>query len=332
MSSPNIVIVDDSRAIQAILSRTIRTAGIPDPTIHAFSSGTDALAHVASKGADLVITDWHMPGMSGLELLQAVRQIGKGDIKVGMVTTEVAEDHLGAARRGGATFIVNKPFKEAELHEAVLSALRPGRAAPPAARPESPEARPESSAARAESSAARAESPASRTESPATRPESPTEPVPAQGDVTDRLRAPLEQHFGPIRFRLVAQTEPALAVFTPQILLSLVLSSDGRALRLVAMDIPVTIMLMGGAQRAAPDQIRPMVVAGTPVPAATDAASRFAQACVAQLVPGAAKVQSSTISRDLAKLREAFAHADRVQGFKLQVPGYGEGYFALLRP
>jgi CheY-like chemotaxis protein len=318
MSSPNIVIVDDSRAIQAILSRTIRTAGIPDPTIHAFSSGTDALAHVAAKGADLVITDWHMPGMTGLELLQAVRQIGRGDIKVGMVTTEVAEDHLGVARRSGATFIVNKPFKEAELHEAVLSALRAGAASWSAARPEPAEARPEPAVSRPEPAEA--------------RPEPPVEPVPPAGDVTDRLRAPLEQHFGPIRFRLVAQTEPSLAVFTPQILLSLVLSSDGRALRLVAMDIPVTIMLMGGAQRAAPDQIRPMVVAGTPVPAATDAASRFAQACVAQLVPGAAKVQSSTISRDLAKLRDAFAHADRVQSFKLQVPGYGEGYFALLRP
>lgn len=310
MSSPQIVIVDDSRAIQVILSRTIRSAGIPEPSIHAFSSGADALAHVAARGADLVITDWHMPGMSGLELLQALRQLGRGEIKVGMVTTEMAEDHLGAARRGGASFIVNKPFKEADLHQAVLGALGPRPAE------ESPPPAPAAAAEIATDDAAAATA----------------EPAPAGDTLAERLRATLALHFGPIRFRLVPQAQPSLAPFTPQLLLCLVLSADGRVLKLVAMDVPVTIMLMGAAQRAAPDQIRPLVSAGTPLAAATDAACNVALACTSQVVPGAARVQASTVRRELPKLREAFAHAERVQSFKLQVPGYGEGYFALLRP
>lgn len=312
MSSPQIVIVDDSRAIQVILSRTIRSAGIPEPSIHAFSSGADALAHVAARGADLVITDWHMPGMSGLELLQALRQLGKGEIKVGMVTTEMAEDHLGAARRGGASFIVNKPFKEADLQQAVLGALgpRPSGEAQPAA-----PADPAEAAAPAPPAAAAA-----------------AEPAHAGDTTVEHLRSVLEQHFGPIRFRLVAQAQPSLAPFTPQLLLCLVLGADGRVLKLVAMDGPVTIMLMGAAQRAAPDQIRPLVLAGTPLAAASDAACSVALACSSQMLPGAARVQASTVRRELPKLREAFAHAERVQAFKLQVPGYGEGYFALLRP
>lgn len=298
MTAPRIVIVDDSRAIQAILSRSILSASLPEPKIHAFSSGTDALAHVRAQGADLVITDWHMPGMTGLDLLHAVRHLGSGDIKVGMVTTELSEDRLGEARRGGASFIVNKPFKEDELHAAVRTALAP--------------VIDDSQHAEASASAA-ADAPTSE-------------------DLGGCLQALLAQHFGPIKFRLVPQREPSLAVFTPQVLLSLILRTDGRVLKLLAMDQVVTVMLMGGAQRAAPNAIKPLLASGAPVAAAVDPANRFVRACAAQMLRGVAKVQSSLIQRDLPKLRDAFAHSEGVQAYKLQVPGYGEGFFAVLRP
>ncbi len=306
MRTPQIVIVDDSRAIQAILSRSIRSCGIETPTIHAFSCGSDALAHVSERGADLVITDWHMPGMSGLELLQAVRQLRGGDIKVGMVTTESNEDCIEKARLGGATFIVNKPFSEPELHAALKSALTPHADAelPSAATEEQPDIDAQ----------------------PIQAPES------AQAGAAARLESALVLHFGPIRFRLVEQPQPSLAVFSPQIVLSLVQCGDGRVLRLFALDHSVATMLMGAALRSPPDQIKPLMSAKTLAAASVEHTSRFVHECAAQLMDGVAKVQSSVISRDMAKLRDAFAQADHVQAYKLQVPGYGEGYFALIRP
>jgi len=83
-----ILIVDDSRAIQAIIRRVVEGIGYASLEIRVAASGRDALEQIDLRAPDLVITDWHMPNMSGIEMFQTMRQNGHRDIKVGFITTE----------------------------------------------------------------------------------------------------------------------------------------------------------------------------------------------------------------------------------------------------
>ena len=118
------LIVDDSRAVQAIIKRILENTGYREIELRTALNGDEALEILEGWQPDLVLTDWHMPGMTGLELLQTIRQLGMLDIKVGFVTTESSARHLDEAHRNGAAFVVNKPFNTEELKQAVLSVLQ----------------------------------------------------------------------------------------------------------------------------------------------------------------------------------------------------------------
>lgn len=118
-----VLIVDDSRAIQAIIQRVLQAASLGPLQFELAMDGEQALRLVTSFEPDLVISDWHMPKVSGLEMLQTLRQIGRHEIKVGFVTTETGERHLSQARSNGAIFVINKPFKDEDLLREVQAAL-----------------------------------------------------------------------------------------------------------------------------------------------------------------------------------------------------------------
>jgi CheY-like chemotaxis protein len=118
------LIVDDSRAVQSIIKRILENTGYREIELRTALSGDQALEILEGWKPDLILTDWHMPGMTGLELLQTIRQLGMLDIKVGFVTTESSARHLDEAHRNGAVFVVNKPFNTEELKHAVLSVLQ----------------------------------------------------------------------------------------------------------------------------------------------------------------------------------------------------------------
>lgn len=122
-SRKRILIVDDSRAIQAIIRRALECEELGDLQIQTACDGAEALDKVHSFKPDLVLSDWHMPGVSGIELLQTLRQTGHSDIAVGFVTTESAADCLTQARSNGALFVLNKPFDDAALRRVVAQGL-----------------------------------------------------------------------------------------------------------------------------------------------------------------------------------------------------------------
>ncbi len=115
--SVKILIVDDSRAMQAIVRRAVMETGIDPLDIQTASSGHDALNQVQSFKPDVVLTDWHMPGMTGLQMVRTMRQMGLRDTYVGFVTTETQNDRVQEALNNGANFVLNKPFKDEELRE-----------------------------------------------------------------------------------------------------------------------------------------------------------------------------------------------------------------------
>ena len=106
---PTALVVDDSRAIRMILSRTLRELGYE---VREAGDGREALATLgASPPADLVMADWNMPVMDGLELLRRIRSSPRlHSVPVVMVTTEAEIDQMTLALQAGATEYVMKPF------------------------------------------------------------------------------------------------------------------------------------------------------------------------------------------------------------------------------
>jgi len=104
-----ILVVDDSRAMRGIVMRAVRRAGFQGVTFVEAANGADALEAIRSSTPTLVLADWNMPEMSGMDLLKALRAEGN-PVKVGFVTSESDPAMRRLAVRSGASFMLSKPF------------------------------------------------------------------------------------------------------------------------------------------------------------------------------------------------------------------------------
>lgn len=104
-----ILVVDDFSSMRRIITNILNDLGYTD-LIEA-ESGQRALGIIESERIDLVITDWHMPEMSGLELLKAIRASKDNkDLPVLMVTAEGMQENIIAAAQAGVNNYIIKPF------------------------------------------------------------------------------------------------------------------------------------------------------------------------------------------------------------------------------
>lgn len=110
------LVVDDSAAMRHHLSKALQSLGWQ---VRPASSGTEALSVLGSlPRCDLILTDWHMPGMDGVELCRAVRRDAKyRDIKIVMVTSDAVMSAVNEALQAGADDFVMKPFTPQVLSE-----------------------------------------------------------------------------------------------------------------------------------------------------------------------------------------------------------------------
>lgn len=103
-----VLVADDSRVMRQIVIRTLRQAGY-DWEITEAPDGAAALDIAQSEDPDLVLSDWNMPEMTGIELLRAMRRHGI-DIPLGFVTSEGSAEMREQADAAGALFLIAKPF------------------------------------------------------------------------------------------------------------------------------------------------------------------------------------------------------------------------------
>ncbi len=104
-----ILIVDDSKAMRTIVLRNLKQAGFEAHTYSEASNGAEALKAIQASPPDLVLSDWNMPEMTGIELLTELRKIGS-QVKFGFVTSESTEEIRQKAHESGALFLIAKPF------------------------------------------------------------------------------------------------------------------------------------------------------------------------------------------------------------------------------
>lgn len=105
-----VLVIDDSRAMRMIVKRTIAQAeGFAGADISEAADGKEGLEAIRAETPDLVLCDWNMPEMTGIELLDALRAEGN-DVTFGFVTSESTPEMYERAMASGAAFLVTKPF------------------------------------------------------------------------------------------------------------------------------------------------------------------------------------------------------------------------------
>lgn len=104
-----ILIVDDSKAMRMLVQRALRQAGLEDLHFAEATNGSEALEIATADPFDLILSDWNMPEMSGLDLLRALRAAGS-KVAFGFITSDSSEAMRHTALRSGAKFVVVKPF------------------------------------------------------------------------------------------------------------------------------------------------------------------------------------------------------------------------------
>jgi two-component system, chemotaxis family, chemotaxis protein CheY len=115
-SNMDILVVDDASTMRRIVRGLLRELSLKN--IREAENGSDALEELRRKKADLVISDWNMPQMTGIELLRAIRSDnGLKDVPVLMVTAEAKKENIMEAVQAGVNNYIVKPFSAETLQE-----------------------------------------------------------------------------------------------------------------------------------------------------------------------------------------------------------------------
>jgi two-component system chemotaxis response regulator CheY len=104
-----IMIIEDSKPMRNLIKRTLKQAGFGDHEIIEAGDGEAGLSLIKSSKPDLVLCDWNMPKMNGMELLKTLKREAI-DVKFGFVTSEQSQEMRDDAQSEGALFLIGKPF------------------------------------------------------------------------------------------------------------------------------------------------------------------------------------------------------------------------------
>lgn len=110
------LVVDDFSTMRRIVRNLLKELGFNN--VEEAEDGAIALGRLKSGGIDFVVTDWNMPNMDGLTLLQSIRaDPALKHLPVLMITAEAKKENIIAAAQAGASGYIVKPFTAATLSE-----------------------------------------------------------------------------------------------------------------------------------------------------------------------------------------------------------------------
>ena len=114
-----ILVVDDDLALADVLAFTLRRAGFDVLLAH---NGRDALGEFARDAPDLIVLDWMLPDLEGLEVCKRVRS--EANVPIIMLTVRYGDDDVVAALEAGAEEYITKPFSPRQVVARVRALLR----------------------------------------------------------------------------------------------------------------------------------------------------------------------------------------------------------------
>ena len=114
----NVLVVDDSLPMRSVIKKTLKASGFKVGQFFDASNGEEALDILKEQWLDLVLTDYNMPGMNGLELISAMKKDEVlRTIPVVVITTEGSRQRVEAFMEEGAADYIRKPFTPEEIRE-----------------------------------------------------------------------------------------------------------------------------------------------------------------------------------------------------------------------
>ena len=117
--SLNVLVVDDSSVVRAMIIKTLQMAGVPLGDVHQAGNGREGLEVLDKNWIDLLFVDINMPVMNGEEMIEQIRANPEWqDLPIIVVSTEGSETRIERLQRKGAKFI-HKPFAAETVREIV---------------------------------------------------------------------------------------------------------------------------------------------------------------------------------------------------------------------
>jgi two-component system chemotaxis response regulator CheY len=119
-----ILIVDDSRIMRNLIKDYFIKFEIEHCVFAEAENGEDAFKLLQSRPIDLVLLDWNMPKLLGIDFLRMARQIDKyKNLPIVMITSETAKSNIIDALKAGANDYIIKPFSEDKFKEKITAIL-----------------------------------------------------------------------------------------------------------------------------------------------------------------------------------------------------------------
>lgn len=106
------LVVDDSEVMRKVLIGALSRADITD--VDGAPDGKEAVQMAAQNDYDLILMDWYMPNMLGIDAVRAIRESGN-KVPIIMVTTEAEKSRVIEALKAGANNYIIKPFEPAAI-------------------------------------------------------------------------------------------------------------------------------------------------------------------------------------------------------------------------
>jgi two-component system chemotaxis response regulator CheY len=116
----NILVVDDSATVRAVIAKTLEIANVPVNELHNASNGKEALDILASHWIDLVFADINMPVMGGVEMIEKMCADGLlKTVPVVIISTEGSATRIEQLKMKGVRAYIRKPFIPEMIKEVV---------------------------------------------------------------------------------------------------------------------------------------------------------------------------------------------------------------------
>jgi two-component system chemotaxis response regulator CheY len=116
LTHAKVLVVDDSSVLRKVIIGSLKELGISAENVTEAGDGVEGVKHALADNFQLIIMDWNMPNMLGIDAVKAIRAAGN-KTPILMVTTEGERHRVIAAVQAGANNYLVKPFRGEDLRE-----------------------------------------------------------------------------------------------------------------------------------------------------------------------------------------------------------------------